>query len=132
MLKRPNEIRSGVSFEFAEIERVFNAVFACGIMFARRRRDMMTAVKAYYNGTTFIPLQRYNFKPSQKVLIVVEETDDSETPAQKFMKLSWEGNESADEILETINRSRINSTRFEAENALFDASLFLRSTMMED
>lgn len=81
---------------------------------------MMTVVKAYYNGTTFIPLQRYNFKPSQQVLIVVDEKDDIETPAQKFLKLSWAGDESADEILETINSSRVNSTRFEAENALFD------------
>ncbi len=81
---------------------------------------MMTAVKAYYNGTTFIPLQRYNFKPSQQVLIVVDENDDIETPASKFLKLSWAGDESADEILETINSSRANSTRFEAENALFD------------
>ena len=81
---------------------------------------MMTAVKAYYNGTTFVPLQRYNFKPSQQVLIVVDEKDDLETPAQKFLKLSWAGNESADEILKTINSSRNNSTRFGAENALFD------------
>ena len=25
--------------------------------------DMMTAVKAYYDGTNFIPLQNYHFKP---------------------------------------------------------------------
>lgn len=81
---------------------------------------MMTAVKAYYDGTTFVPLQSYNFKPSQQVLIVVDESDDKETPAQKFLKLSWEGNESADEILETINSSKANSNRFEAENELFN------------
>ena len=81
---------------------------------------MMTAVKAYYDGTTFVPLQKYNFKPSQQVLIVVDENHDAETPASKFLKLSWAGNETADEILETINSSRANSSRFEADNALFD------------
>ncbi len=81
---------------------------------------MMTAVKAYYDGKTFIPLQKYNFKPSQHVLIVVDDTNDNETPAQKFLKLSWEGSESADEILETISSNRNNSKRFEDENALFD------------
>ena len=34
---------------------------------------MMTAVKAYYDGKSFIPLQKYTFKPRQKVLIVVED-----------------------------------------------------------
>ena len=42
------------------------------------------------------------------------------TPAEKFLKLSWDGNESAEEILENIKDSRKNSLRFEAENALFD------------
>lgn len=83
---------------------------------------MMTAVKAYYDGKTFIPLQKHTFKPSQQVLIVVDEDDDSNdvTPAQKFLRLSWEGNESAEKILETIENGRRNSERFEAENELFD------------
>lgn len=81
---------------------------------------MMTAIKAYYDGSTFVPLQKYNFKPSQQVLIVVDEKDDTETPAQKFLKLSWAGSETADEILENIGNARANSNRFEAENALFD------------
>lgn len=81
---------------------------------------MMTAVKAYYDGKNFIPLQKYNFKPSQHVLIVVDDSNDTETPAQKFLKLSWEGPESADEILEKINSNVSNSNRFEADNALFD------------
>ena len=34
---------------------------------------MMTAVKAYYDGTHFIPLQKFPFKPSQQVLIVVDD-----------------------------------------------------------
>ena len=81
---------------------------------------MMTAVKAYYDGKNFIPLQKYKFKPSQHVLIVVDDTSDTETPAQKFLKLSWEGTESADDILESISSNRSNSKRFEAGNALFD------------
>ena len=46
--------------------------------------------------------------------------EDGETPAQKFLKLSWDGNESADEILENIGQSRVNSERFGENNALFD------------
>lgn len=37
---------------------------------------MMTAVKAYYEGTNFVPLQSYTFKPHQQVLIVVDEKQD--------------------------------------------------------
>ena len=81
---------------------------------------MMTAVKAYYDGKNFIPLQKYNFKPSQHVLIVVDDSNDTETPAQKFLKLSWAGNESADEILKNIGQNRVNSERFGENNALFD------------
>lgn len=46
--------------------------------------------------------------------------EDEETPAQKFLKLSWDGNESADEILENIGQSRVNSERFGENNALFN------------
>ena len=46
--------------------------------------------------------------------------EDDETPAQKFLKLSWDGNENADEILENIGQSRVNSERFGENNALFD------------
>ena len=46
--------------------------------------------------------------------------EDDETPAQKFLKLSWDGNESADEILKNIGHSRVNSERFGENNALFD------------
>ncbi len=35
----------------------------------------MMAVKAYYDGTRFIPLQEYTFKPSQQGLIVVEDQE---------------------------------------------------------
>ncbi|MBQ9539277.1 MAG: hypothetical protein IJU95_08390 [Treponema sp.] len=34
---------------------------------------MMTAVKAYYDGASFVPLQQYTFKPWQQVLIVVDD-----------------------------------------------------------
>ena len=64
----------------------------------------MTAIKAYYDGKNFIPLQHFNFKPRQQVLIVVDENEDDETPAQKFLKLSWDGNENADEILSEIEK----------------------------
>ena len=80
----------------------------------------MTAIKAYYDGKNFIPLQHFNFKPRQQVLIVVDENKDEETPAQKFLKLSWTGNESADEILSEIEKKRVNSNRFGENNALFD------------
>jgi len=46
--------------------------------------------------------------------------EDDETPAQKFLKLSWDGNESADEILKNIGQNRVNSERFGENNALFD------------
>ena len=80
----------------------------------------MTAIKAYYDGKNFIPLQHFNFKPRQQVLIVVDENEDDETPAQKFLKLSWAGNESADEILSEIEKERVNSSRFGENSALFD------------
>lgn len=80
----------------------------------------MTVIKAYYDGKNFIPLQHFNFKPRQQVLIVVDENEDEETPAQKFLKLSWAGNESADEILSEIEKERVNSSRFGENNALFD------------
>ena len=80
----------------------------------------MTAIKAYYDGKNFIPLQPFDFKPRQQVLIVVNETEDKETPAQKFLKLSWTGEESADEILSGIENNRVNSSRFGESNALFD------------
>ena len=81
---------------------------------------MMTSVKAYYDGKNFIPLQPFDFKPRQQVLIVVNETEDKETPAQKFLKLSWTEEESADEILSGIENNRVNSGRFGESNALFD------------
>ncbi|MBQ1181701.1 MAG: DUF104 domain-containing protein [Treponema sp.] len=81
---------------------------------------MMTAIKAYYDGKNFIPLQPFDFKPRQQVLIVVNETEDKETPAQKFLKLSWTEEESADEILSGIENNRVNSGRFGESNALFD------------
>lgn len=34
---------------------------------------MITAVKAYYDGSNFVPLQNYTFKPQQQVLIIVDE-----------------------------------------------------------
>ena len=46
--------------------------------------------------------------------------DDEETPAQKFLKLSWDGDENAEKILENIARDRVNSDRFGENNALFD------------
>ena len=79
----------------------------------------MTVIKAYYDGNNFIPLQHFNFKPRQQVLIVVDEHEDEETPAQKFLKLAWAGNESADEILSDIEKERVNSSRFGESNALF-------------
>lgn len=34
---------------------------------------MATAIKAYYDGSNFVPLQQYKFKPRQQVLIVVDD-----------------------------------------------------------
>ena len=82
---------------------------------------MITAVKAYYDGRTFVPLQDFAFKPSQQVLIVVdEETSQSETPVDLFLKLSWQGDESAEEILSAVQSSRKNSSRFGETNEFFD------------
>lgn len=82
---------------------------------------MITAVKAYYDGTNFVTLQDYEFKPQQQVLIVVDDDNQKqETSAEAFLKLSWEGNETAEEILDSIHSSRNNSARFEDKNALFN------------
>lgn len=75
---------------------------------------MMTAVKAYYDGTNFVTLQDYKFKPHQQVLIVVDDDNQKETSQKKetsaeaFLKLSWAGNESAEEILNAIQSGRAN------------------------
>ena len=84
---------------------------------------MMKSVQAYYDGKTFIPIQDYTFRPQQRVLIVVDDNDeqeDSQTVAQKFLQLSWAGDETAEEILANIKDSRKNSKRFGEENALFN------------
>lgn len=54
------------------------------------------------------------------IVVSAIKNNNKNTPAEKFLKLSWDGNESAEEILENIKDSRKNSLRFEAENALFD------------
>ena len=33
----------------------------------------MTVIRAYYDGTTFVPFQRYTFKLPQQILIVADE-----------------------------------------------------------
>jgi len=85
---------------------------------------MMTAVRAYYDGKNFVPLQEYDFKPQQQVLIVVDDIASikvyEETPAEKFLNLSWYGDENADDLLSSIENNRVNSSRFGAENELFD------------
>ncbi len=35
----------------------------------------MLALKAYYDGKTIVPFQKYTFKPRQQVLIVVDENE---------------------------------------------------------
>lgn len=82
---------------------------------------MITAVKAYYNGSNFVTFEDYKFKPQQQVLIVVD--DDlqfEESNIESFLKLSWAGSESADEIIESIESDRKDSLRFEDKNALFN------------
>ena len=54
------------------------------------------------------------------IVVSAIKNNNKNTPAEKFLKLSLDGNESAEEILENIKDSRKNSLRFEAENALFD------------
>lgn len=81
---------------------------------------MMKAVQAYYDGKTFVPMQNYSFRPQQKVLIVVDEDENDETAAKKFLQLAWQGDETADDILSGIKDRRVQSRRFGAENALFD------------
>lgn len=82
---------------------------------------MITAVKAYYDGANFVTLQDYEFKPQQQVLIVVDDDNQKqETSAESFLKLSWAGNETAEEILDGIHSGRNNSARFEDKNALFN------------
>ncbi len=82
---------------------------------------MITAIKAYYDGSNFVALQNYTFRPQQQVLIVVdEEVKEEESAAQKFLKLSWQGDESAEELLDIMQKGRVNSERFETKNAIFD------------
>lgn len=81
----------------------------------------MTAVKAYYNGTTFVPLQNYSFKSGKEVLIVVDDDETEKlTPAERFLSLSWDGDENAEQILSGIYSERKNSSRFGDESELFD------------
>ena len=56
----------------------------------------------------------------EKVKGLLAKKQATETPAEKFLKLSWAGDESADEILLAIESKRCNSARFRAENELFD------------
>ena len=81
----------------------------------------MTAIKAYYDGTTFIPLQHYPFHRHQQVIIVVDDSKKTkESPIDQFLKLKWEGDETADEILTNIYENRVNKSWNGEENELFD------------
>ena len=71
----------------------------------------MTAIKAYYDGKNFIPLQPFDFKPRQQVLIVVDETEDKETPAQKFLKLSTKRNRIATNAMRFYKERKGRKTR---------------------
>lgn len=57
-------------------------------------------------------LQNYFTSPSSK----------EKNAAQDFLKLSgsWEDTRSAEEIIDDITKARVNSSRFEAVNGLFD------------
>ena len=73
---------------------------------------MIKVIKAYYDGQSIIPMQKYSFKPQQQVLIVVEENKQDTSAMEKFLQLSWQGEESAEEILADIEKNRVNSKRF--------------------
>lgn len=81
---------------------------------------MIKVIKAYFDGQSIIPMQNYTFKPQQQVLIVVEEDKQDTSGIEKFLQLSWQGEESAEEILADIEKNRVNSKRFGEENELFD------------
>ena len=56
----------------------------------------------------------------EKVKGLIAKKQAVETPAEKFLKLSWPGDETAEEILAAIENGRHNSARFEVENEIFD------------
>ncbi len=71
--------------------------------------------------------KRDNRSISQQVITILQDyfTSVSVKPknaTEEFLKLSgsWEDSRSAEEIIDDINASRVNSTRFEALDGVFD------------
>lgn len=64
---------------------------------------------------------------SQEVISIIEKYLSNPTvyknnPTKEFIALSgaWDDNRDADEIIDSINKSRNNSKRFKSENVIFD------------
>jgi hypothetical protein len=63
---------------------------------------------------------------SQEVIVMIESYigNPKQTSAadatEEFLNLSWQGDESADEIIDNIRKYRKNSKRFGSQNGLFD------------
>ncbi len=63
---------------------------------------------------------------SQEVIVMIESYigNPKQTSAadatEEFLNLSWQGDEAADEIIDSIRKSRKNSKRFGSQNGLFD------------
>lgn len=87
-----------------QIRDVDNSLYdALKIMAKRERRSVSQEV--------IVMIESYLGNPKQTSAAVATE---------EFLNLSWEGNESADELIESIRKSRKNSKRFESQNDLFD------------
>ena len=63
---------------------------------------------------------------SQEVIVMIEsylgnpKQTSTAAATEEFLNLSWQSDESADEIIGSIRKSRKNSKRFESQNDLFD------------
>ena len=68
-------------------------------------------------------ISQLDYEQKLEILTIVVSAlhnENKSSPAEKFLKLSWEGDESAEYLLSEIEKNRMNSNRFEAQNALFD------------
>lgn len=62
---------------------------------------------------------------SQEVIFMIKSylsrsKTNTSNATEEFLALSWEGDESADEIIEELRKQRTNSSRFGEDNAIFD------------
>ena len=73
----------------------------------------MLALKGYFNGKEFVPIDKANVKPNQKVIITVLDEyidlDEKADRKERFMKTfgSWDDERESDLIINDIYSSRV-------------------------